>query len=317
MCEQTNLVRCAKTLVRKETTKMNVKRLTPWVLIVTLGLAIVLSGCSPAPEPVGASPADTTPDKVVKSFYNWYLGYPGNPMVSEAYRSSEYLSEEFVQKVDEIIASNLAARGGKDRVKALQSLRAIGTATASGGRVARVTYEIKRPGLFRLEFSSQGTKSVFAYDGEIGWQVAPLQGQFEPQLTTPETDQGFGGDERDIEGPLVDWREKGHLVELVGREMLESGEAFKLEVKLKDGSVRHDYVAVESRQIVRSDLPRMVRGDDVVLVDIFSDFREVNGLVFPHLIESHVKDRPEVIRIEVEKIELDPNLDEARFQFPE
>ena len=219
-------------------------------------------------------------------------------------------------QVDEIIASNLEARGGKGRIEALHSFRATGTATASGGRVARVTYEIKRPGLFRLEFSSQGTKSVFAHDGEIGWQVAPPQGLFEPQPTTPETDQGFGADERDIEGPLVDWSDKGHLVELVGREMLEGGEAFKLQVTLKDGSVRYDYIDVHSRQIVRSDLPRMIRGEDVVLVDTFSDFRDVGGLVFPHLIESHVKDRPEAIRIEVENIELDPDLDDARFRFP-
>ena len=106
------------------------------------------------------------------------------------------------------------------------------------------------------------------------------------------------------------------MVELVGREMLEGGEVFKLEVTLNDGSIRYDYIDVESRHIVRSDLPRMVRGEDVVLVDIFSDFREVGGLVFPHLIETHVKDRPEVIRIAVEKIELDPDLDDARFQFP-
>ena len=218
--------------------------------------------------------------------------------------------------VVEVIASNLEARGGNERIEALQSIRATGTATASGGRVARVTYEIKRPGLFRLEFSSQGTKSVFAHDGEIGWQVAPPQGLFEPQPTTPETDQGFGADERDIEGPLVDWRDKGHLVELVGREMLEDGEAFKLQVTLKDGSVRYDYIDVQSRQIVRSDLPRMIRGEDVVLVDTFSDFRDVGGLVFPHLIESHVKDRPEAIRIVVENIELDPDLDDARFRFP-
>ena len=136
------------------------------------------------------------------------------------------------------------------------------------------------------------------------------------QATTPETDQGFGADERDIEGPLVDWRNKGHLVELVGREMFEGGEAFKLEVTLTDGSIRYDYIDVESKQIVRSDLPRMIRGEDVVLVDSFADFRDVGGLVFPHLIESHVKDRPETIRIVVESIELDPDLDDARFRFP-
>ena len=60
-------------------------------------------------------------------------------------------------------------------MQALQSLRFSGKATASGGRVARVTLELKRPHLYRLEFRSQGTTSVFAHDGEIAWQVAPLE----------------------------------------------------------------------------------------------------------------------------------------------
>ena len=218
--------------------------------------------------------------------------------------------------VDEIVSSNLAARGGKERIQALQSIRETATATASGGRIARVVREIKRPGLFRLEFSTQGTKSVFAHDGETGWQVAPLQGQFEPQAATPETDMAAGVDQRDIEGPLVNWREKGYSVELVGSETLPGGEAFKLEVTLTDGAIRYDYVDVASRQIVRSDITRTIRGRPVQLENTFSDFRETGGLVFPHLIETHVKDRPQVLRIAVEKIELDPDLDDARFRLP-
>jgi outer membrane lipoprotein-sorting protein len=216
--------------------------------------------------------------------------------------------------VDEVVASNLAARGGKARIQALHSIRETGTATASDGRVARVVREIKRPGLFRLQFSYQGTTSVFAYDGKAGWQVAPLQGQFEPQAMPPEAEPGV--DQRDIEGPLVDWRKKGNVVELVGREKLAGGEAFKLKTTLKGGAIRYDYVDVASRQIVRSDVPRTVRGHAVQLENTFSDFRKVGELVFPHIIETHVKDRPQVLRIAVERIELDPDLDDARFRFP-
>lgn len=218
--------------------------------------------------------------------------------------------------VDEIVASNLAARGGKERIQALQSVRETGTVTASGGRVARVVRERTRSGLIRLEFDSQGTTSVFAHDGETGWQVAPLQGQFEPQVTTPETDATAGADQRDIEGPLVNWREKGHVVELVGREQLPTGEAFKLKIALADGTVRHDYVDVASRQVVRSELTRIIRGRPVQMESIFSDFREAGGLVFPHRIETRAKDRPEVVTIAVDTIELDPELDEERFRFP-
>ena len=218
--------------------------------------------------------------------------------------------------VDEIIASNLAARGGKERIQALHSIRHTGTATASGGRVARVVREVKRPGLFRLEFSSQGTISVFANDGVTGWQVAPLQGVFEPQVVAPEADSAGDVDQHDIEGPLVDWREKGHLVELVGRETLPSGEAFKLRLTLAGGAIRYDYVDVASRQVVRSDLTRTIRGRPVQLQMTFSDFREVGGIVLPHLIETRAQGRPEVIRVQVQTIELDPDLDDAKFRFP-
>lgn len=218
--------------------------------------------------------------------------------------------------LDKIVAANLAARGGKAKIQALQSIREIGTVTASGGRVAKVVREVKRPGMFRLEFTFQGTKSVFAFDGKSGWQVAPLQGQFEPKAMPPETDAASGLDQRDIEGPLVDWREKGHVVELVGREKLPGGEADKLKVTLKGGTVRYDYVDVTTHQVVRSDVTRIVKGHATQLENTFSDFREEGGLVFPHRIETKVKDRPQVVKITVEKVELNPDLDDARFQFP-
>jgi hypothetical protein len=218
--------------------------------------------------------------------------------------------------VDEIVASNLDARGGVERIQALQSLRQTGTATASDGRVAHVVREMKRPGMVRLEFVAQGTTAVFAHDGVVGWQVAPLQGQFEPQVVTQENDTVGGIDQRDIEGPLVNWREKGHTVRLAGREELHEGEAFKLEIALADGAVRTDYIDVASRQLVRSDFTRIVRGHPVQLTNWFSDFREVDGLVFPYRIETHAADRPEVLTIAIDTIEVNPDLDDSEFEFP-
>lgn len=218
--------------------------------------------------------------------------------------------------IDQVVSANLTARGGAERIKALHSIRETGTVTATGGRIAHVVRERKRPGMFRLEFTSQGTTSVFAHDGEVGWQVAPLQGVFEPQLAPPDADAAAGLDQRDLEGPLVDWREKGHAVELVGRESLPSGEAFKLEVTMADGAVRYDYVDATTSQVVRSDVTRIVQGRPVQLQNTFSDFREVDGLVFPHAIETRAADRPEVVRITVDTIELDPELDDERFRFP-
>src|SRR5262249_5106590 len=153
-------------------------------------------------------------------------------------------------------------------------------------------------------------------DGKAGWQVAPLQGQFEPRAVPPEADAAGGADQRDIEGPLVDWRQKGHVVELVGRESIAGANADKLKVVLPGGAVRYDYVDVESHVVVRSDVPRIVRGHRVELQSTFSDFWKVSGIVFPHRIEIRVKDRPEILNVAVERVELNPELDPASFQMP-
>ena len=219
--------------------------------------------------------------------------------------------------VDDIVASNLEARGGKARIQALQSIRETGTVTGPGGRVARIMREIKKPALFRLEFTFQGTTSVFANDGNRGWQVAPLQGQFEPLAMPPEKDAAAGADQRDLEGPLVDWKLKGHVVTLAGRESVGGRDAFKLKVEMRGGGVRYDYVDAASHQVIRSDVTRIVQGRPTVLENTFSDFRETGGLMFPRAIEMRVKDRPQVLRIAIDAVELNPALDEARFRMPE
>ncbi|MGD2177241.1 MAG: hypothetical protein PVG71_05400, partial [Anaerolineae bacterium] len=83
-------------------------------------LAVVISGCAPvralsrpkATAPVGAAEIyqsvaqqNVLATEVVQSFYDWYLGYPGHVMAEGAYRSSEYLTGSFIEKVDEIVAS--------------------------------------------------------------------------------------------------------------------------------------------------------------------------------------------------------------------
>src|SRR5262249_45858564 len=115
---------------------------------------------------------------------------------------------------------------------------------------------------------------------------------------------------------LVDWRKKGHVVELAGRESVAGAQADKLKVVLRGGAVRYDYVDVASHMVVRSDVPRLVRGHRMELQSTFSDFRKVSGIVFPPRIEIRVKARPEILKVAVERLELNPQLDPASFRMP-
>ena len=219
------------------------------------------------------------------------------------------------QTVDSLIARNREARGGVERLEAIRTLWMSGRATAGPGREALVTREVQLPGRIRTEFTHQGVTAVFACDGSMCWYVDPMSGIFEPEPMSP-ADASLAIEEADILG-LTDWRAKGHEVELMGRETIDGRETYKLQVTLSGGGVLTGFLDVETALLVREETTQTVRGRTVELETTFDDFRSVGGVVFPHSITSRAKDRSESLHVIVEKIQINPPLDDGRFELPD
>ena len=113
---------------------MKTKTVAISVVGVLVAASILLSGCGAATRPSAAAAA--TPAEVVENFYGWYLEYSekANPLADKVYRSSEYLSEGFVEEVDALIAS--FDRGGYDPFLCAQDVPTsvtVGEAEVAGG----------------------------------------------------------------------------------------------------------------------------------------------------------------------------------------
>jgi hypothetical protein len=219
------------------------------------------------------------------------------------------------QSLEEIVARHAEALGGIDRLRAIQSVRMRGKVTAGGGREALVVREVLRPDKIRTEFTVQGVTGVYAFDGERGWKVSPFEGSYAPVLMEDE-EATQAADQADIEGPLVDWKAKGHQVALLGKETLDGHDAHKLEVTLRSGRVLYQYLDAESFLRVRAQSTRLVRGQQVEIETTFDDYREVHGIFFPHSIATGASGRPRRLEIQVEEIEVNPPLDPSDFQVP-
>jgi hypothetical protein len=219
------------------------------------------------------------------------------------------------QSVDEIVARHVEALGGIERLRAIGSIRMSGRVTAGGGREALVVREILRPDRIRTEFTYQGVTGVYAFDGTRGWKVSPFEGNLAPEAMEIE-EARQAGDQTDIEGPLADWKAKGNRVALFGKESLAGRDVYKLEVTLRSGRVLHEYLDSGSYLPVRRESTRLVRGHPVRIETTFDDYREVSGVRFPHAIETGAVSRPQRLKVTVEQIELNPPLDDARFQMP-
>jgi len=217
--------------------------------------------------------------------------------------------------VDEIVARYVEARGGSATIRSIQTLRQHGHVTAGPNREALVMRELKRPNKTRFEFTVQGITAVFVSDGQRGWQVSPFQGDVEPRPMAEEV-VAEAAEQGDIEGPLVDWKAKGHKIELAGTETVSGLRTYKLKVTLKGGDVRYDYVDAKSYRLVRTDSTRQVRGHPLAIVTTFGDFKKTEGALFPGHVEVAAEGRPNHLVLTVEKVEINPTLADTRFAVP-
>src|SRR5690349_24158176 len=85
------------------------------------------------------------------------------------------------QTAEELVAKNLQAKGGLEKIKAIKSLKLSGK-YQQGSFTAQVAEEAKAPDDQREMFTIQGMTQIQAYDGSSGWQISPFQGRRDPEL---------------------------------------------------------------------------------------------------------------------------------------
>ena len=219
------------------------------------------------------------------------------------------------QTVDEIIAKSVEARGGMEKLKAVKSMRSTGKMELGPGMEAPGTMYQKRPNMVRLEFTIQGLTAVQAYDGKSGWMIMPFTGKKDPEAMTADDAKEMEED-ADMDGPLVDYKSKGNTVELLGKEKLEGTDAYKLKVTLKNGDIKTIYLDSDSYLEIKEEGKRMVRGNEQEFESSLSDYREVDGVMFPFAIESGVKGSQQKQKLTIEKLELNVPAEDSNFKMP-
>ena len=221
----------------------------------------------------------------------------------------------FAQTLDEIVAKHFEAQGGAEKLKHVQTMRLSGTMTLGPGMEAAFTMEKKRPASSRLEFSFNGMTGVRAFDGKSGWQFMPFMGQAQAEAMSPE-ETNDAASQADFDGSLMDWKAKGHALELEGREAVDGADAFKLKLTRKGGQVETYYLDAETFLTVKLEARRMMRGTEVEGETILSDYKEVGGLVLPFTRTSGIKGSDRRQSMTFDKVEIDVPLDDARFAMP-
>jgi outer membrane lipoprotein-sorting protein len=220
------------------------------------------------------------------------------------------------QTADEIVKKALAARGGVEKIRSVQSERVSGHVSFAQGMEGTFIVELKRPLKMRAEISIEGQKIIRVYDGKSsGWMVNPF-GENKDVQPLPAEDLRNISDESDFDGPLVDYKSKGNQIELAGKEILDDKPVYRLKLTNRNGDVRSYFFDASSFLLLKWEGIRKTGDQEIPWESFFSDFHEVQGLKYPFRIDQGSPGTEIKQTLTAEKIEIDIPLDDSRFTKP-
>jgi hypothetical protein len=247
----------------------------------------------------------------------------------------------------EIVDKNVAARGGLQAWRAVQTLSLQGKMGAGGNQRGTLAMpapnpkeltlphrkaeeaqlpflmELRRGRKTRFELQFAGKTAIQVYDGTNGWKLRPFLNRMEVESYTAE-ELKIASTQSDLDGPLVDYAAKGSRIELEGVEKVEGRDAYKLKVMEKTGHAFHVWVDAETFLEAKIEgQPRRLDGTDHPVEVYYRDYRAVDGLRIPFVLETRVLPVPRTAlgrdtpvppeKIVIDKILVNPKFDEQLF----
>jgi hypothetical protein len=261
----------------------------------------------------------------------------------------------------EVITKNVAARGGLQAWRAVQTISLSGKTGAGGNRRATLQLptqaqatvvtqktdqpeaavpsrrveevqlpflmELSRPHKMRFELQFAGQTALQVYDGVNGWKLRPYLNRLDVEPYTAD-EMKAASVESELDGPLVDYAAKGTRVESDGVEKVEGRDTYKLKLTLKSGAVIHAWVDAQTFLETKIEgQPRRLDGVYHPVEIYYRDYRDVNGLKIPFVLETRVlpvaktamglKDTPvPPEKTLIEKVVINPKFDAGLFSKP-
>jgi outer membrane lipoprotein-sorting protein len=203
------------------------------------------------------------------------------------------------QTAEEIVKKALDARGGVEKIKAVQAERVSGQVSFSRGMTGTFVVELKRPLKMHTEITVEGQKIIRVYDGKsTGWMINPFLENKDVQPLPPEDLKNIS-DESDFDGPLVDDKP-----------------VYRLKLTSKNGDVRFYFFDASSFLLLKWEGIRKTGEEELPWESFFSDYHEVQGLKYPFRIDQGSPGTEFKQTLTAEKIEINPPIDNSRFAKP-
>jgi len=183
------------------------------------------------------------------------------------------------QKLEDILKKHYEARGGLKNIKAVQTIQTTGKITMMGKEYPTTIYQ-KRSGGFRSDMAMGKVNIVQAFDGKIGWQIIPMAGSLDP-IEMKEKEVQSIKEQADLDGFLIDWKNKNYKLELVGKEKIDEKSVYHIKVIRQDTTEHHIFLDAKTYLLIQETEKMKMMGKEMEVVTTLSDYRKVDKLKMP------------------------------------
>ena len=215
------------------------------------------------------------------------------------------------QTADDVIQKYSKAMGGLAAFKAIKTMKTTGTITTQGVDLA-LTSQIINGKAVRTDVQAMGQSVINAYKDGKGWKINPFAGVTTVTDMTPEELIDFKSQSM-IASQLMDYKARGHKVELQGQEDVEAIKTYKIKLTNKDDNkVTTYFISVADNTIIKSVSTRQIQGQEIEIETFYSDIKDFNGLKFPMLRTQKMQGQV-FQEIKIANIEFNVTVDEKIF----
>jgi outer membrane lipoprotein-sorting protein len=213
------------------------------------------------------------------------------------------------QTVDEIIGKHIASVGGKDKLSAIKSIYMEGEIAIPNsplGTAVSKTYIINGRGL-REEILFKDLKQVEGYTNKGGWRTRQEQTETLNAALTK-----AGQVRLTIGGALLNYKENGCSVKLIGKENINNKDAYHIKLVTKDSLECNYWIDPENYYIAKMNI-RSAGGEQLRSAQ-FSDYRKTpDGIMVPFASEFQIENST-VFYLVINKVEINKDIDPSLFE---
>lgn len=212
------------------------------------------------------------------------------------------------QSVDDIAAKYMDALGGKDKLMSLKTVKMEGSMNVQGADLTITAVKSHLIGS-RLDIEVMGTSNYQVVNTTKGSSFWPIRGKTAPE-DMDEAQFKSSYNQLDLQGPLVNYKDKGTQVEYVGTEKVDGADAYKLKITYKNGIVTNYFIDTKTNRLLKTSGKVSVNGEEMEVETAYSDYRQnADGYWFPYTVTTMQG------TITYDKITTNLSVDEKLFKF--